>query len=358
VAMLSEVVDGVIGADTHRDTNEVEIAYPSGAVIATAQFGNDSAGYAATLAWIAEHAPGPRLALSIEGSRSYGIGLARAVAAAGIAVIEAEQPTGKRRRGKGKSDPLDAHLAVLYAIGLDTEKLPTPRTDGDREALRILLCAREEMTTTSTGQINRLKALLRDGDDTDRRLARGKLTLTTLSALAKRRQPRDVTRAQAIRHGEIRRLALAVRDATRTLAANRKQLSGICQDLVPGLIDRRGIGPVSAAQAIVSFSHIGRCRSDAAYAKLAGSSPIEASSGQITRHRLNRGGDRALNKALHTIAVTRMRDDPTTRAYIARRTAEGKSEREIRRCLKRYITRQLYRAMTAAPALTRTAPSI
>jgi len=351
VAMLSEVVDGVIGADTHRDTNELEIAHPSGAVIATAQFGNDGAGYAATLAWIAAHAPGPRLALSIEGTRSYGIGLARAATAAGIAVIEAEQPTRKARRGKGKSDPIDAHLAVLYAIGLDAEKLPTPRADGDREALRILLCAREEMTTTSTGQTNRLKALLRDGDDTDRRLARGKLTLTKLSALVNQGQPRDATRAQAIRHGEIHRLAVAVRDATHALATNRKQLAGICQDLVPGLIDQHGIGPVSAAQAIVSFSHAGRCRSDAAYAKLAGSSPIEASSGQITRHRLNRGGDRALNKALHIIAVTRMRDDPATRAYIARRTAEGKSEREIRRCLKRYITRQLYRAMTAAPAL-------
>jgi transposase len=355
--MLSEVVDGVIGADTHRDTNEMEIAHPSGAVITTAQFGNDGAGYAQTLAWVREHAPGPRLVFSIEGTRSYGLGLARAATAAGIAVIEAEQPTRKTRRGKGKSDPIDAHLAVLYAIGLDADKLPTPRADGDREALRILLCAREEMTTTSTGQTNRLKALLRDGDDPDRRLARGKLTLTTLSELAKRRQPRDATRAQAIRHGEIRRLAIAVRDATQALAANRTQLAGICQDLVPGLIDRRGIGPVSAAQAIVSFSHIGRCRSDAAYAKLAGSSPIEASSGQITRHRLNRGGDRALNKALHTIAVTRMRDDPTTQAYIARRTAEGKSEREIRRCLKRYITRQLYRAMTAAPALTLAAAS-
>jgi hypothetical protein len=236
VAMLAEVADGVIGADTHRDTNEVEIAYPSGAVIATAQFGNDSAGYAATLAWITAHAPGPRLVLSIEGTRSYGIGLARAAAAAGIAVIEAEQPTRKTRRSKGKSDSIDAHLAVQYAIGLDAEKLPTPRADGDREALRILLCAREELITTSTGQTNRLKALLRDGDDTDRRLARGKLTLTRLSDLAKRRQPRDATRAQAIRHAEIRRLALAIRDATRALTANRTQLAGICQDLVPGLM--------------------------------------------------------------------------------------------------------------------------
>ena len=106
--------------------------------------------------------------------------------------------------------------------------------------------------------------------------------------------------------------------------------------------------PVSAAQAIVSFSHPGRCRNDAAFAKLAGTSPLEASSGQTTRHRLNRRGDRALNKALHTIARTRMRSDPTTKAYVARRRAEGKSKREIRRCLKRYIARQLYRTLTTA----------
>ena len=106
------------------------------------------------------------------------------------------------------------------------------------------------------------------------------------------------------------------------------------------------MGPVSAAQAIVSFSHPGRCRSEAAYAALGGTSPIPASSGQIIRHRLNRGGDRALNRAIHAIAIVRMRDCPRTRAYLARRTAEGKTRREIRRCLKRHIARELYRQLT------------
>ena len=162
-----------------------------------------------------------------------------------------------------------------------------------------------------------------------------------------------------MRHGEIRRLAVAVRQATRDLQANRDELAAIVADLVPGLCERPGIGPVSAAQAIVSFSHPGRCRSDAAFAKLAGTSPLEVSSAQTERHRLNRGGDRALNTAIHTIALTRMRSDPATRAYVARRRAQGKSPREIRRCLKRYITRQLYRTLTAVmttrpatPALT------
>ena len=230
VAMLAEVVDGVIGADTHRDTNQVEIAYPSGAVIATRSFSNDSVGHAEALAWVFEHVPGPRLVMSIEGTRSYGAGLARAAMAAGIPVIEAEQPTRKTRRGRGKSDPMDAHLAVLYALRLDAVKLPTPRADGDREALRILLCARQELTAISTAQTNRLKAMLRDGDDVDRRLARGELTLTTLSELVKRRMPRGARREQAIRHAEIRRLAVAVRDAGRVLKANRAELAAIVND--------------------------------------------------------------------------------------------------------------------------------
>ena len=348
--MLADVIDAVIGVDTHRDTHHAEIAYPSGAVIATCSVASTSAGCAQLLSWAREHAPGPRLAACIEGTRSYGAGLARAATAAGLVVIECEQPTRKTRRCKGKSDPIDAHLAVLTALQLDAARLPTPRSDGDREALRILLGARRELTTTATAQASRLRALLRDGDDRDRELARARLSQATLAALARRRQPAAASRAQAIRHAELRRLALALRDAARALKANRAELNAIVSELAPGLTSRPGIGPVSAAQAIVSFSHAGRCRHDAAFAMLAGTSPIEASSGQITRHRLNRGGDRALNRAIHTIAVTRMRTDPATQAYIIRRRAQGKTDREIRRCLKRYIARQLYRALTTAMA--------
>jgi transposase len=264
-------------------------------------------------------------------------------------VIECEQPTRKTRRGKGKSDPIDAHLAVLTALRLDTARLPVPRADGDREALRILLCARQELTTTATGQVNRLRALLRDGDDTDRDLARRtRLSATTLTGLARRRQPPGASRAQAVRHAEIRRLALALQNAAQEVKANYAQLATIAEELAPGLTSRPGIGPVSAAQAIVSFSHPGRCRHDAAFANLAGTSPLEASSGQTTRHRLNRGGDRALNSAIHMIATSRMRCHPATIAYVTRRRAEGKTTREIRRCLKRYIARQIYRALTTA----------
>ena len=344
--MLAECVDAVVGVDTHRDTHQVEIAHPSGTPIATCSISNNSAGYAELLAWILQHTPGPQVAVSIEGTRSYGAGLARAVATAGLVVIECEQPNRKQRRGKGKSDPIDAHLAVLSALRLDADRLPTPRADGDREALRILLSARNEITTGTTRHTNRLRALLLSGNDLDRQIARSALTQTILASLARRRAASDASREQAVRHAEIRRLALALREGHRELHANRAQLQAIINDLAPGLTDQPGVGPVSAAQAIVSFSHPGRCRNDAAFAALAGTSPLEASSGRTMRHRLNRGGDRALNRAIHTIATTRMRDCPITRAYVTRRTAQGKTTREIRRCLKRYIARQLYRTLT------------
>ena len=350
--ILAEHVDAVVGVDTHRDTHDIEIAHPTGAPIATCRIDNTTDGYTQLLTWITEHAPGPRLVVAVEGTRSYGIGLTRAVAAAGLTVIECEQPARKDRRGRGKSDPIDAHLAVLAALRLDAERLPTPRAEGDREALRILLGARQELTTTATAQTNRLRALLLTGADADRDRARGKLDNTTLTTLARRRLPRETDRVQAVRQAEIRRLAVAVREARAALAANRADLQTILDDLAPGLTDHRGLGPVTAAQAIVSFSHPGRCRNEAAFAALAGTSPLPASSGRTMRHRLNRGGDRALNRALHTIVMVRARCCPTTRTYIARRRSEGKTDREIRRCLKRYVTRQLYRTLTATMITT------
>jgi transposase len=310
MTMLAETVDAVIGIDTHRDTHEVEIADAAGKPIATMQVSNDSGGFERLLAAIAEVAPGPRVAVSIEGSRSYGIGLARALAAAGLLVIECEQPGRKQRRGKGKSDPIDAHLAVLAALRLDTGRLPVPRADGDREALRILLVARQEITEAATARAGRLRALLLAGDDGDRRAARTTLSGRALAALADRELAADASREQAIRQAEITRLALAVRQARRQLKDNHAQLLAIVDDIAPGLTSRYGVGPVSAAQAIVSFSHPGRCRSEAAFAALGGTSPIPASSGQTVRHRLNRGGDRALNRAIHAIALVRMRSCP------------------------------------------------
>jgi transposase len=173
--MLADVVDAVVGGDTHRDTHALELIASSGATIATVAISNDEVGFTEALAWIVDHAPGPRVVVALEGTRSYGIGLARALQAAGLTVVEIERPhRGERRRGK--SDWIDARLAALRALRLDADRLPSPRADGDREALRILLGARRDLTTSKTRAINRLRALLLTGTDEDRMLARGALT--------------------------------------------------------------------------------------------------------------------------------------------------------------------------------------
>src|SRR5215472_10721545 len=247
MTMLAEVVDAVIGTGTHRDTHEVEIADAAGKPITTMRVGNDNAGFAQLLAAIAEAVPGQRVAVCLEGSRSYGIGLARALAAAGLLVIECEQPGRRQRRGKGKSDPIDAHLAVLAALRMDTGRLPVPRADGDREALRILLVARQEIAAAATAQASRLRALLLTGNDHDRCAARRALSKTALAALAGRELPADTSREQAIRQAEITRLALALVQARCQLKDNRAQLQAIVGDIAPGLTSRYGVGPVTAA---------------------------------------------------------------------------------------------------------------
>jgi transposase len=347
--MLAETVDAVVGVDTHRDTHALEIAAPTGATIAITTIDNDEDGFAAAIAWIGEHAPSAAIVVGLEGTRSYGIGLARALQAAGFCVVEVERPRrGERRRGK--SDPIDAHLAVLRLLQTPAERLSLPRADGDREALRILLGARREITTTKTRQINRLRALLLAGDDTDRELARGTMTETRLATISRRRAKAGDGVEQEVRRMEVRRLAAAIRQAVEELQANRARLSALVTAASPQLMQRTGVGPVSAAQTLVSWSHHGRCRDEAAFAALAGVCPVPASSGRMTRHRLNRGGDRQLNRALHDVVLTRWRVCPRTHAYIARRRAEGKTDSEIRRCLKRHIARELFRVLQANPA--------
>lgn len=343
MAMVAEVVDAVVGGDTHEDTHTLEMLSPVGATLSVICVDNDEAGFAEAIRWMRQHAPGPRMLVGLEGTRSHGIRLARTLTRAGFDVTEVERPRREQRRGRGKSDPIDAHLAALAVLRLDTDRLPTPRADGDREALRILLASRRELAETQTRQKNQLTALLRTGTDQDRALTHSQYTATRLRAIARRRASSSETREHAIRRSEARRLALAIHAGEKALTANTKQLRQIVDELAPGLTARHGIGPVSAAQAIVSWSHPGRCRSDAAFAALAGASPIPASSGKLVRHRLNRGGDRQLNRALHTIATTRWRTCPRTAAYIERRRAQGKTDGEIRRALKRYIARELYR---------------
>lgn len=207
MTIVAEAVDAVIGADTHRDTHALEMCGPTGATIAVITVPNTCAGFAAMIAWIADHAPGPGIVAAVEGTRSYGVGLTRALATAGIPVVESEQPRKADRRGRGKSDPIDAHLAAVGVPRPDIAALPAPRADGPREGLRILLGARRDMATTQTRRINQLRALLLGGGDADRALARGTLPEQRLSAIARRRGHADEPVDRVVRRRECRRLA-------------------------------------------------------------------------------------------------------------------------------------------------------
>jgi len=348
VSILAERVDVVIGVDTHTDTHSAALLSNAGAVLAETTVVADDVGAAGLLAWADQHgSAGDRREWIIDGARSHGVGLARVLLAAGEVVREAARRPGTARRRAGKSDELDAIAAARTA--LTAAQVATPRSDGDREALRVLHVCRRHYTDTRTATVNLLKSLILTADDD----LRGQLRrLNTTKQV--RHLIRDTTEPAGdalthIRRQQLHALAHQIAALDRTLADNLKQMRSLIKALCPALLDQPGIGPVSAAIALTAWSHHGRLRHEAAFAALAGVNPIPASSGRNQRHRLNRGGDRNLNAALHTIAVNRSRHDPTTRAYIARRTAEGRTPNEITRCLKRYLARQLFRIMQATP---------
>jgi transposase len=241
---------------------------------------------------------------------------------------------------------LDALRAARDALACDHPV--APRRRGDRQALRVLLATRRSACRAKVAAINQLKALIVGAPEELRAELRGLGTKQQVRRCARLRQ----RPTQSLEHRMTARALRCTAHRIQLLAAEAAELRGELDRLVaataPWLLELPGIGPISAAQVLVSWSHAGRLRSEAAFAALAGANPIPASSGQVTRHRLNRGGDRQLNRALHTIVLARLRDDPPTRAYATRRRAEGKRVRDIRRCLKRAVARQLFKLLERA----------
>lgn len=338
----------VIGVDTHARTHTLAIlSAPSGEQIACEQFPASSAGMRRAVDWAARRTGGDLAALwVIEGVGSYGAQLANTVAQAGYEAVEAPRTQTRARRGVGKSDPLDARAIAAAALPLDPHRLRVPRQDdGVRAALRVLVAAREQMAVERTAKINALTALVRIvplGID-----ARKPLTDTQITEISRWRA-RDEELAAATARAEAVRLAKHIRILDGELKDNHSNTARLIQaSPAAPLLEKTGIGPLTAAVVYTAWSHLGRVRSEAAFAALAGVSPIPASSGNTVRHRLNRGGDRQLNRAIHLATVVRMAHDPVTRAYAERRKAEGNSGREIRRCLKRYLARHLYRTLNA-----------
>jgi transposase len=345
MSMLADDHDVVIGVDTHKHTHTAAALRPTGAVLEQLTVPADPRGYRRLIAFGQGH--GDSRLWAIEGTGSFGAGLTTALVAHGERVVEVDRPKRPARRAGAKSDDIDAVRAARQALAGDG--VAEPRCRGEREAIRVLLATRAQAIEFRTWAISALHALVTSAPDSLRERLRtltlGELLRTCAGLRGSARQTAEEFATVMALRATARR-ALACEDEAAELESQRHAL---VRQVAPGLLDQVGIGPVVAGQVIASWSHRGRVRSEAAFAKLGGVAPVEASSGTVVRHRLNRCGDRQLNRALHTIVLVRMRQDPETKAYVLRRLAEGKSIREIKRCLKRYIARSLFRQLESLP---------
>lgn len=354
MAIVANTYAFVIGVDTHaRSHTLAAVETAAGGLVATATFPATAAGMTRAGAWISRRtgAPAREVLVVVEGVGSYGAQLAAASTRAGHQVAEAGRVDAGQRRGRGKNDVMDAELIARSVLALEATALRVPRADdGVRAALRVLVVAREQINAERTRAINALTALVRTIDlGLDARQPLSKTQIATIAAWRVRAEGlvKGTARAEAVR------LARRITECSNELDENRRHMT----DLVTAsdathLLAMPGIGAVNAAVILTAWSHHGRIHSEAAFAAMAGTCPIPASSGNTTRHRLNRGGDRRLNRAMSSIALTRMSHDHATRDYVARRRAEGRTNKEIRRSLKRYITRQVYRCLATPPAPT------
>lgn len=337
------------GVDTHDDVHVAAVLdSATGRELDTRSFPTTVAGYAGLLAWIGEHGIIDRV--GVESTGSWGAGLARHLSACGVEVIEVDRPDRKARRHDGKSDPTDAVAAARAALSGRASVVPKSR-DGAVEAIRTLEIVYHAATLDRTRAINQFKALIVTAPDALRHRLRDGLSLTAQLGRARRfpdnhPDPIELQTRFALR--ELARRIGFLDDQNRRLEA---RIAELVTAHAPALLGVFGVGPHAAAQLLAAAGdNPHRLRSEAAFAKLCGVCPLPASSGKTTRHRLNRGGDRRANNALFHIVLVRMRHDPTTRAYVARRTAEGKTHKEIMRCLKRFVAREVFTAITNPPA--------
>jgi transposase len=329
----------ILGVDTHLDTHVAAVISHAGRLLGTLATPANAAGYLKLLAWARSF--GNLQQAGVEGTGTYGAGLARLLREQGLTVLEVNRPDRAKRRLQGKSDPTDAESAARAVLSGSATAIPKPQS-GVAEAMRTISVARRSAVKAKTQTINQLRALLISApQDIRERLWKVKPE-HCVEACARLRSLGDTPVLQMLTT-TLRLLA----KRWLMLAAELKELD-VTLDRLTGssctrLREQFGVGPQTAATLIaVAGDNPERLRSEAALAALCGASPLQASSGKTTRHRLNRGGDRSANNALWTIAMVRMRSEPRTRAYVERRTAEGMSQKEIHRCLKRYIVRELY----------------
>jgi transposase len=348
--MLADEVDYVIGVDTHRDQHTLAVvAAPTGAVLAQTTVRTDAAGYREALRFAAAHAAGARV-WAVEGAGHYGAGFSRYLAQQSETVLEVSRSLRGERRLRGKSDPLDALRAARSSLAAETPTLP--RAGERQEALRVLLLARRSAVDVRRLALVQLRSVVVTAPEGLRTELRQLPTGQLLRRCSRFRRSGSRSPDELAIVLVLRSLARRILAATEEAEELEREILEQVRATAPKLLDEAGVGPIVAAQLLVTWSHHGRIRSEAAFARLAGVAPLPASSGQTIRHRLSRGGDRQLNRALHTVILHRRQHGPATRDYIARRVSEGKSTRDATRSLKRYLARHLYRVMQNATPLT------
>jgi transposase len=343
------------GVDTHKELHVAAVIDAGETVLGTRSFPTTRTGYRAMLAWIGEF--GDLARIGVEGTGSYGAGLTRHLAKAGVTTLEVDRPDRSDRRRKGKDDDLDAINAARAALHGQRTSIPKSK-DGAVEALRVLRVTRAHAVRERRSALQLLRMSIISAPEELRDQVRHLTRMQLIRTLAAWRP--DVSNATdpvTAYRVSMKSLARRYLELTDEIADLDELINPIVQALVPRLLERVGIGIEVAGQLLVTAGdNPDRMKSEAAFAMLCGVSPLPASSGMTQRHRLNRGGDRQANRALHLAAISRIRLDPRTQAYVAKRTAEGHSKMEIIRCLKRYLAREVYFILNPAASTSPPTP--
>jgi transposase len=335
MVMLADRFEVVIGVDTHKDTHTaVVVAAATGVVVGEVTVATDPSGLARLVAVVDTH--GGERVWAVEGTGSYGAGLCRYLSSRGEMVVEVDRPRARRGRRRGKSDALDALEAAREALRRRHQS--QPRRGLERAALAELLMVRQGAVDAARVAQLQLHAAVIKAPEPVRERFRGQTTRVMMTTAARLRIPNGADIHTVTTVTLLRALADRYRTLRNEAANHHAAIERIVRGWRPDLLERPGVGPIVAAAVLCAWSHPGRCRNEAAFAALAGVAPIPASSGHTIRHRLNRGGDRQLNRALHTIVLVRLQHHAPTQEYVTKRRAQGKTGPEIRRCLTRYWT--------------------
>lgn len=339
------------GVDTHKDTHTAAVLDSAGRLLGTAQFPTTPTGHVALWDWLTGH--GQVVLVAVEGTGAYGAGLARFLHAHGVTVVEADRPDRKTRRRQGKSDPVDAEAAARAGQAAHGTNIPKT-ADGNVEALRNLRIARRSAIRQRADAQRQMRTLIITAPEPLRTDLRDRPIKDLITRCATSRPTTDRAGQPATAAMiALRSLARRHQHLTHEIADLDALIAPLVAQINPHLSTLNGVGPDVAGQLLVTAGdNPTRLHSEAAFAMLCGAAPLPASSGKTNRHRLNRGGDRQANSALHRIVICRLRWDQRTRAYTERRTKEGLSKKEIIRCLKRYIAREIYEVLTQPPPHT------